>query len=56
MTDYPEELESYECGDCGNKFFVEYIGDLQGINMANYCCFCGVPFEYYLGVDDEAET
>jgi hypothetical protein len=51
-------LELYECPACKNQFYIERVGivddeeadgmddDIKELNMANYCCFCGVQYDY----------
>ena len=46
LRELPEELESYECEECGNEFFVEYMPVIQEINRPSFCCYCGVEFQY----------
>ena len=48
------DLESYTCGSCGNTFYVEDVGEFQEFNMASYCAYCGVEFEWIW--EDEAEA
>lgn len=44
FRDLPEEFEQYDCSECGNEFFVEYLPVIQELNRPSYCPYCGVEF------------
>ena len=46
LEDLPDEFEAYECSECGNIFFVEYMPVIQDLNRPGFCCYCGVEFQF----------
>jgi hypothetical protein len=47
-----QEMAECTCDNCKNYFMVPFVEGIGELNFPQWCCFCGLEFEFILEVEE----